>query len=410
MHSDGFAFGMVLGIGGGVALTVGVSSLVRRLTCERSLQQNVQSPSLVQSVNGLANELRQLRNLVATLERQFEAYLGLYERQRSVANTERAAITIPTSTRDKSGHTHDTQNAINRTTGTGAEERDEEESSSDDNEFYEIPSEFPASDHQNEDEEEEINVEDEEARDTQKLELFLEEIDRLSEDCTDYDESQCRAYTLLMEKRQEICDHPALLWRQARANFGLCEVKKKQANTKQERKDLLYEGIEFAKTALALDDSIWQTHKWLAITTGSTAEFEGTQKKIQNGYVFKEHIDRALELKGDDPNLWHLLGRWCFEVASLSWWEKKGAAALYATPPESTYEQSLEAFLKAEELKPNFWKTNQLFLCKCYTKLGDNVKAKEWLLKANDLAVVTQEDTETQQEVQKLLSTFEHEL
>ena len=25
----------------------------------------------------------------------------------------------------------------------------------------------------------------------------------------------------------------------------------------------------------------------LAITTGSTAEFEGTQKKIQNGYVFK---------------------------------------------------------------------------------------------------------------------------
>lgn len=137
-------------------MTVGVSSLVRRLTCERSLQQNVQSPSLVQSVNGLANELRQLRNLVATLERQFEAYLGLYERQRSVANTERAAITIPTSTRDKSGHTHDTQNAINRTTGTGAEERDEEESSSDDNEFYEIPSEFPASDHQNEDEEEEM--------------------------------------------------------------------------------------------------------------------------------------------------------------------------------------------------------------------------------------------------------------
>lgn len=29
----------------------------------------------------------------------------------------------------------------------------------------------------------------------------------------------------------------------------------------------------------------------LAITTGSTAEFEGTQKKIQNGYVFK--VSRA---------------------------------------------------------------------------------------------------------------------
>jgi tetratricopeptide (TPR) repeat protein len=185
----------------------------------------------------------------------------------------------------------------------------------------------------------------------------------------------------------------------------MADLRKKQGDS-EEQKKLLYEGVDLAKTAVELDDSIWQAHKWLAVTTGSTAEFEGTQKKIQNGYIFKEHIDRALELKGDDPNLWHLLGRWCFEVASLSWWERKGAAALYATPPESSFEQSLGAFLKAEELRPGFWKSNQLMLGKCKVKLGNNSEAKEWLLKAHGMPVITQEDADSQQEVESLLATL----
>ena len=34
------------------------------------------------------------------------------------------------------------------------------------------------------------------------------------------------------------------------------------------------------------------------------------------------------------------------KVAGVSWLEKKAAAALFGSPPESTYEEALESFMK----------------------------------------------------------------
>ena len=81
-------------------------------------------------------------------------------------------------------------------------------------------------------------------------------------------------------------------------------------------------------------------------------------------YYWQEHIDRAIELRPEEPILHYLNGRWCFEVAGLSWLEKKAAAALFATPPEATYEQALGYFMKCEELNPGTWKANMLMVAK----------------------------------------------
>lgn len=48
----------------------------------------------------------------------------------------------------------------------------------------------------------------------------------------------------------------------------------------------------------------------------------------------------------------------------LSWVERKLAATLFATPPESTIEDALKYFLKAEELNCGFYKANQLYVAK----------------------------------------------
>ena len=79
----------------------------------------------------------------------------------------------------------------------------------------------------------------------------------------------------------------------------------------------------------------------------------------------QEHIDRAIELRPEEPALHYLNGRWSFEVAGISWLEKKAAAAIFAAPPEATYHDALQCFMKCEELlSSGKWKANMLMIAK----------------------------------------------
>ena len=61
--------------------------------------------------------------------------------------------------------------------------------------------------------------------------------------------------------------------------------------------------------------------------------------------------------------------RFCYEVAELSWWERKMAATLFADPPVATMEEAREHFVAAETLKPDGWIENRQFLAKCNINL-----------------------------------------
>lgn len=47
-----------------------------------------------------------------------------------------------------------------------------------------------------------------------------------------------------------------------------------------------------------------------------------TKEKINDGHLFKKHVDLALSLNPKDPSLHHLLGRFDYEVSSLKWYHK----------------------------------------------------------------------------------------
>ena len=82
-------------------------------------------------------------------------------------------------------------------------------------------------------------------------------------------------------------------------------------------------------------------------------------------FASQEHIDTAISLNPSDPTLYYLRGRWEYEVAGLSWLEKKAAAALYATPPESTFDEALGDFMQVESLNGGgTWKVNLMMIGK----------------------------------------------
>lgn len=70
------------------------------------------------------------------------------------------------------------------------------------------------------------------------------------------------------------------------------------------------------------------------------------------------------------------MGIWCFTFADMAWYARKAAAALFASPPTSTYEEALGYFMDAEKVDPGFYTKNALFVGKTHLAMGDKAQAK----------------------------------
>uniref|UniRef100_A0A8D3E601 Regulator of microtubule dynamics protein 3 n=1 Tax=Scophthalmus maximus TaxID=52904 RepID=A0A8D3E601_SCOMX len=159
---------------------------------------------------------------------------------------------------------------------------------------------------------------------------------------------KAEGFRLLLDNRTEYGDSREFLWRLARAYsdmYGATEDKQKKRTYAQQ---------------------------------GLSSQNDSMHGKLKSSHILKEHLDRAMALRDDDPMCFYLLGRWCYEVATLDWLERKAAAALYQSPPSSTLHEALENFLKAEELSPGFSKTMRLYIAKCHRELGNTSEATNW--------------------------------
>lgn len=194
-----------------------------------------------------------------------------------------------------------------------------------------------------------------------------------------------------------------ILWRLSRASRDLAQLSKTDKNDK---KRLVYESRDFAKKALEINESCSAAHKWYGICLSDVGDYEGMKVKIGNAYIIRDHFQRAIQLNPKDATTIHLIGVWCYMFADLPWYQKKIAAALFATPPSSTFDEALVYFEMAEEVDPNFYSKNLLYLGKAFLKLKNNELALLWLQKAKDYPMRTEEDKEVYKETTDILKSL----
>ncbi|NXP53377.1 RMD3 protein, partial [Heliornis fulica] len=229
------------------------------------------------------------------------------------------------------------------------------------------------------------------------LAQLLQQADRLH---TGDEQEKREGFQLLLNNKLAYADQKDFLWRLARAHSDMCET----AEDADEKRLYAADGKEELEVGLEKWDQSAECHQWYAVLCGQLSEHESIQKRIQTGYIFKEHINKAIELKPEDPTSYYLLGRWCYQVSHLGWLEKMTAASLFEAPPTATVQDALQNFLRVEELSPGFSKAGRVYIAKCYRDLGNNSASVLWMNLASELPVNTKEDAESERELEEMRS------
>ena len=214
-------------------------------------------------------------------------------------------------------------------------------------------------------------------------------------DANDYQKTM----SLLQQAEKFDPNNAEILWKEARGYFDFADQK---PDDEAWQKENIYPGFEKAKKALALDENSAGANKWYAILIGRKGEIEGTKQKIENSYPMKKYTLRAIELDPDDASNYHVMGRWNYALADLSWIERQVASVIYATPPEASFEDALKYFKKANQLDPKDLR-NVLYIGKCYEAMDQEDKAAEYYKKTMNMKAETDSDRAIQKEAKEAL-------
>lgn len=189
-----------------------------------------------------------------------------------------------------------------------------------------------------------------------------------------------------------------VLWRIAREYYDKGNV------ADEEKKENLYENsLTYARKAVEADPQSADAHLWVAIAAGKVALQRGGKEKVEMSREVKEEAMRAVELDPNNDSAYHVLARWHFEVATLSWVLKTAAKVVYGGMPEASLEESVRYFQKAVEISPD-WINHRLQLAKVYIEQGNEEKARTQLRKVLELPEDDVEDPQHKEEARELLA------
>ena len=206
------------------------------------------------------------------------------------------------------------------------------------------------------------------------MSINLKELDQLIED---FDPSNKLELYEHIKSELKNGDNSEMMWRLAKISLILSAAAEKEQNKELEKR-FIEEALLYSEKSVGLDPNNVKCHKWYCASLGKMSKFVGTKQKISFGHKFKQHVDIAIKLDPNDHLLHYMFGRFCFELSSLSWIERKIANTIFGSVPKSSFNEALTHFLSCDRLKPQ-WKDNYLWVAKTLIQLKRYEEAKNWV-------------------------------
>lgn len=152
--------------------------------------------------------------------------------------------------------------------------------------------------------------------------------------------------------------------------------REKDANNKR----LFFESaLAYAERALKADSNSADAHYAMATASGKMTDLDIENKKIV-AFVksVKDHSDKALNLQPNHARANYTLGKWHYEMVTLSGFKKAAVKLFYGGLPNGDLDKAILYMEKCRTLEPYFV-TNQLDLAKAYKENRQPAKAIEIL-------------------------------
>ncbi|NGP87024.1 tetratricopeptide repeat protein [Fodinibius halophilus] len=204
------------------------------------------------------------------------------------------------------------------------------------------------------------------------------------------------AYLKILEQDP---DNYKALWR---ASFLYSRVGNR-FDKESEQKEYFNKAISLAERALKVDSTDSQSNFVMSVAKGRKALISGAKARVAASRDIKKYVDRALKYDKNHAGAWHVLGRWHFKVANLSWIERVAANTLFGgIPGDASNEKAADAIEKAISLNKDYV-LYYVDLAKVYEEMGREQKAIEYCQTALEKPSITPDDPNLKNECKEII-------
>lgn len=159
----------------------------------------------------------------------------------------------------------------------------------------------------------------------------------------------------------------------------------------------------YAKQALDANPENAMANYAMALSAGKLTETEEENKKVVE-YVrqVKVYGDKALVLNPNDAKANYVMGKWHYQMITLSWIKKTAVKAFYGGLPEAELDSAIKYMEKCRSID-KYFALNYLDLAKAYNQNREPAKAIAILNLLVKLPIRTYDDGAIKEEGRKLL-------
>lgn len=210
------------------------------------------------------------------------------------------------------------------------------------------------------------------------------------------EEQTLELYKTILEREPE---NYRALWR---ASFLYSRIGNRFEEDERKR-EYFNKGIELAEQALEVDSTDTQSNFVMSVAMGRKALIAGASARVAASRAIKRYAQRAIRFDSTNPGPWHVMGRWHYKVANLSFVERLAANTLFGgVPGPASNEEAIRHIKKAIELEPDYI-LYYYDLADIYRQTGREQEAIQTCEKALELPNLTVEDPRLKGQCRKLI-------